>query len=141
MILSTDISYKHVAWLLLILFCGSLLRFYALGGKGLWWDEFQTLQISAGPCTHHGSTTVHSPLAVLQAVKASGQRPLYFMLLNIWMRVFGTSEAGIRSLSALLGIAAIWFMYQVTNELLNESIGLISLLILGLAPFHVYYSQ
>src|SRR5262249_6291138 len=62
-------------------------------------------------------------------------------LLNIWMRVFGTSEAGIRSLSALLGIAALWFMYQVTNELLNESTGLISLLILGLAPFHVYYSQ
>jgi uncharacterized membrane protein len=125
----------------LILVIGAVLRFYDIGQKSLWRDEFYSLQASAGHVDRNSNHVRYSPLGVIPALGKDTDVPLYFMLLNLWIRVFGNSEVALRSLSAIFGIGAIFLIYLVARALLHERVGLISALILMLAPAQVYYAQ
>jgi uncharacterized membrane protein len=54
----------------------------------------------------------------------------------IWAGAFGSEEAAIRSLSALLGALAIPFAVLLGTRLFGRAGGLIAGLPLGLNPFH-----
>lgn len=128
-------------WLTIILIVGALVRFHGIGQKSLWYDEFDSLHIATGQIERNSNMVKYSPLGVLPVLQNDVDVPLFYMLLNLWIRVFSNSEAALRSLPALFGIATIWLIYRVATTLLNQSIGLISALILALSPFHVYYAQ
>lgn len=116
-----------VLLLLLILALGSFLRIYDLGAESLWLDEACSIQESA--------------MSIKGIAEHSNQPPLYFIILNFWINLFGTSEVALRSLSAIFGIISILLIYQVGSTLFNSRVGLISGLLSAISSYHIYYSQ
>jgi mannosyltransferase len=120
-------SRQVVLLLLLILALGSFLRIYDLGAESIWLDEAWSIQESA--------------MSIQGIAQNSNQPPLYFLILNFWINLFGTSEVALRSLSAIFGIISILFIYQVGSTLFNRRVGLISGLLSAISYYHIYYSQ
>ena len=91
-------------WLILtvagILAIGIALRFFAR--SDLWADEVLSVNIA------------QLPIADLEgALRQDGAPPLYYALLHFWMRVFGTGNEAVRSLSGVFGVLALvpaWFV-------------------------------
>jgi hypothetical protein len=70
-----------------------------------------------------------------------GSPPLYFLLLDGWRRLFGGSEAGIRSLSALIGTATIPLAYVIGRRLATPRAGLVAAALVAFNPLLVWFSQ
>lgn len=67
--------------------------------------------------------------------------PLHYLLLKVWISVFGASEVSARSLSVLFGVATIWVVFLIGRRLFTREIGLIAAVFMATAPLHIYYSQ
>lgn len=79
---------------------------------------------------------------MLSAVKSSESNPpLYYVLAWAWAKLFGTGEAGLRSLSALFGIATIPVVYLIGRQLASVRAGLIGAAIVAVNPMLIWYSQ
>lgn len=111
---------------------GGFLRFYQIGGKGLWLDEAFSIWMGRQP--------VGEMLGWL--VNIDQHPPLYYTLLHFWM-ILGDSAATARSLSALFGAFTIPVIYLLGRRLSDgdEKTGLLAALILALSPFHVRFAQ
>ena len=72
--------------------------FAGLTTSGWWTDELFTLFV----VDHHGG-----PAEVLRRSLTDTQPPGYYLLLHGWSRIVGVGEAGLRSLSAILAVAAV----------------------------------
>jgi mannosyltransferase len=119
-------------WLLAaIVLGGAALRFPTLGEQSFWLDEATTWQIVAHGLGH----VLH------QVPQTESTPPLYYVLLWAWSRVFGLSEAGLRSLSAVFGTATIVVMWAIGRRLVSERVGLVAALLTAANPFLVWYSQ
>jgi mannosyltransferase len=110
---------------------GATIRFATIASQSYWVDE---------------ATTVHemhlSFGAMLHAVRVDETTPpLYFAVAWLWAKVFGTGEAGLRSLSALLGTAVIPLAYLCGRELVSRGAGLVAAALAALSPFMIWYSQ
>ena len=120
------------AWLLAgVVAVGAWLRFATLGAQSYWFDEAQAaheLHLSLG--SMFSSMVVHET-----------NPPLYFVLGWLWARPFGTSEVGLRSLSALIGTAVIPIAYLCGRELVSRRAGLVAAALVALSPFMIWYSQ
>ncbi len=118
----------HAGLLLAIILCISLfLRFYDLGTESIWLDEAESIKESA--------------LSIQEIADHSNQPPLYFLLLRGWIHLFGTSEAAIRSLSALFGVLAVLLVFLGGKALLGQRAGLIGAFLASFAFFPIAYSQ
>src|SRR5260221_431406 len=67
--------------------------------------------------------------------------PLYYCLAWVWAKAFGTSEAGLRSLSALIGTATIPLAYAIGRRAAGRLPGLIAAALCAFNPLLVWYSQ
>lgn len=67
--------------------------------------------------------------------------PVFFVVSWLWAAVFGDSEAGIRSLSAVCGVATVPVLYLAARDLLNRRAGLIVAWLAAVNPLLVWYSQ
>jgi len=118
-------------WLGLVLAAGAVLRFATLDGQSLWYDEAITarlLQLDLG--------------GLLRAIPDSESTPpLYYLLAWLWTHVFGTGEAGIRSLSALLGTATIAVVWALGRRLGGARAGLTAAALAAVNPMLVWFSQ
>lgn len=112
------------------LFAG-FLRFRLLAKEGVWLDEAFSVwmaRLSPGELFHWIARIDQHP-------------PLYYLLLHAWMTL-GEDETAIRSLSALLGTAAIPVIYWTARTLFSSPIAaLAAAVLLAVSPFHVHYSQ
>ena len=110
---------------------GGALRFATLGQQSLDEDETVTVWL------------VHLPLPKLLATipRAESTPPLYYLIAWPWSRVFGSGAIGLRSLSAVIGVAAIWACYLAARALLNRRAGVIAALLAALSPALIWYSQ
>ncbi len=116
--------------LLLILLLAAALRFFRIGSQSLWADEGNSAAMAG------------RPLAEIAARAAADiHPPLYYWLLHFWVRLFGDSEAALRSLSAVWGILLVWLVYQIGSRLFDRRTGLIAALLAAVNPFLIYYSQ
>ena len=66
---------------------------------------------------------------------------LYYVLLKIWVRVFGDSEFAVRSLSAIFAVAGVIMTYAVGVRLFNIPTGLTASFILAVNAFFIEYAQ
>jgi mannosyltransferase len=110
---------------------GAGLRFATIASQSYWLDE---------------STTVHelhlSFGALLHAIRVNETTPpLYFALAWVWAKLFGTGEAGLRSLSAIAGVATIPLAYLCGRELVSRRSGLVAAALVTISPFMIWYSQ
>jgi hypothetical protein len=110
---------------------GAALRFTRLGHQGYWFDEGNTVLL------------VHlSPGGMLGLIPhTESTPPLYYCLAWVWARVFGFGEVGLRSLSALAGVATIPVAYGAARKLVSERVGVIAAALTACNPFLIWYSQ
>lgn len=108
---------------------GAALRLYGLGRESFWLDEMISLQIARGG------------LAMVASEAAVGREPLYYSLLIAWRAWLGESEAAIRSLSAVAGIAAIPLQYLMVRQIAGARVGAASAFLLAILPTQIYYAQ
>jgi mannosyltransferase len=109
----------------------AIIRVPTLAEQSFWLDEGYTerlMRMSFGSMLHTIPRTESTP-------------PLYYALAWIWTHVFTTSEFGLRSLSALAGIATIPVAYRAADRLSGRRAGLVTGLLLAVSPLMVWFSQ
>lgn len=116
--------------LFLVLAIAAGVRFYELGSQSLWADEGNSAALAS------------RSLARIAGDAANDiHPPLYYWLLHLWTGLFGDSEAGLRSLSAALGVLLVLAIAELGRRVFNNVTGLVAGLVAAMAPFQVYYSQ
>jgi uncharacterized membrane protein len=108
---------------------GAMLRLHEIGEESLWNDEFASME----------DALALGPDVLLEQLGYA--RPLYYLLLRPWIEVVGTTETGMRLLSAILGIAAIPAIYYLGVELYDGRSAFFAALFLTFSRFHVRWSQ
>jgi 4-amino-4-deoxy-L-arabinose transferase-like glycosyltransferase len=110
----------------------AVIRFWGIGERALWLDEANTVLIAG-----------KGPAGVVDALARDGNPPLFYWLLHVWMKLFGSSEAAVRSLPAVFGILGVLAVYLAARTLFpgRPRIATIAGAIALLSPLHVYYSQ
>src|SRR6476469_10551511 len=88
---------------------------------GFWIDE----GISVGIAHHHWTS-------IPQLLRQDGSPPLYYLLLGLWIRVFGDSERATHTLSLLFGLACIPLAYAAARSLFDRRTGLVCALLAAL---------
>jgi mannosyltransferase len=131
--LSLTPSRGGVVWILAFLVAlGAAMRFASLGEQSFHHDEVITAaRVIPGSFSE-----------MLRAVRHSESNPpLYYALAWGWAKAFGTSEFGLRSLSALFGLATVPIAYGIGAELSNRRAGLIAAALVAVNPMLIWYSQ
>jgi mannosyltransferase len=110
---------------------GAAIRFATLGEQSFWLDEAVTgrlMRLGFG--------------SMLRAIpRSESTPPLYYVVAWLWTRVFGVSEVGLRSLSALLGTVTIPLLYAAGSRLFDRRTGLVAATLGTFAPLLIWYSQ
>ena len=110
---------------------GAALRFATLSVQSFWLDEAVTHQL-----------VTKSLGGMLDAIPHSESTPpLYYVVAWLWVRVFGAGEAGLRSLSALLGTATIVVLALIARRLAGERAALAAAALAATNPLLIWYSQ
>lgn len=110
---------------------GALLRFTTLGSQSYWSDEASVV--------HQANMSFSGMFS--SAVSNEANPPLYFVITWVWVRLFGSDEVGLRSLSALAGTAVIPIAYLCGRELVSKRAGMVAALLAAVSPFMIWYSQ
>src|SRR3954452_2460761 len=107
------------------------LRFWDLGAQSYWYDEAITVDLVHGSFGHM--------LAGVHDHEATP--PLYFALAWLWAHIFGDSETGLRSLSAVVGVLTVPVAYLVGREVAGRRTAVIVAAFAALSPALIWYSQ
>lgn len=118
--------------MLAVVILGAVVRFSTLGVQSFWADEATTYGIVA----HHGLGHVLSTVPGSESTP-----PLYYILLWLWSQLFGVSEIGLRSLSALIGTLTVPLMWLLGRKLVSARVGLVAALVTAVNPLLFWYSQ
>jgi uncharacterized membrane protein len=109
------------------------LRSYHLGQLSFWHDEVVTMRLAR----------TASPSALLERLSRidATRAPLHPLLLQIWVRIFGTSEASGRSLSVLCGVASVVLIFHLGRQLFSSRVGLWAAWLAAFSPALVVYAR
>ncbi|HET9185473.1 MAG TPA: glycosyltransferase family 39 protein [Solirubrobacterales bacterium] len=110
----------------------TVLRFATLGAQSYHHDEI----VTASRVLRDGFG--HAMDAVWFSESAP---PLYYALAWVWTQVAGTGEWGLRTLSALAGVAVVPVAYLVGLELRGRRAGLVAAALVAVNPMLLWYSQ
>jgi mannosyltransferase len=105
---------------------GVVLRFWT--HSDMWLDEALTVNISRLPLSQ-----LHA------ALMRDGAPPLYYLLLHFWMKVFGSSNLGARSLSGVISVATIPCVWLAGKRLGGRMSALTVTVLVSTSPFAIYY--
>jgi len=110
----------------------AVLRFATLGLQAYHHDEIVTAsRVLRGSFWH-----------AMDAVGFSESAPpLYYALAWFWTQATGTGEFGLRSLSAVAGVATVPAAYLVGRELRERRTGLVAAALVAVNPMLLWYSQ
>ena len=121
---------KRPTSILLLLLLAAFLRSYQLAGQSLWSDEGNSLALAR-----------RGFVEIAQRTAFDIHPPLYYWLLKVWIALWGESEIGLRSLSVGLGVGLVGLIYLLGIELFNHRVALLAVLLAGVSPLQIYYSQ
>jgi mannosyltransferase len=99
-------------------------------GIGFWIDEGLSVGIADRPLTD-----------IPGVLHQDGSPPLYYMLLHLWMGVFGSSEAAARALSLAFAAAAVPVSWWAARALFGERAGWMAAVLAATNPFLTQYAQ
>ena len=115
--------------LALVALGAGILRFVGLARESIWLDEATSIIIARMNWS-----------SVVAWAAGDIHPPLYYLALHLWLGL-GDSEFSVRALSALFGALTVVIVYALGRELFSPRVGLLSALLLGLSPLHIWYSQ
>ena len=116
--------------LTIILVLSAGLRFYDLGARDIWIDEANGVLIAQQP-----------PAELIAGLRLDSNPPLYYLLLKAWMAVCGDSEAAVRGLSAVCGLALVGAVALIGRRMASAEVGLLAAALLACSPIQIVYSQ
>jgi hypothetical protein len=99
-------------------------------GAAFWIDEGLTVGISSHPL-----------LDIPGVLRQDGSPPLYYMVLHVWMELFGTSEPWTHALSVLFGVLCVPAGLWAGWTLFGRRVGLYTAALCALNPFITAYAQ
>ena len=128
-------STPNTTWFIVVLIAalliGGYFRFWGLSDRDFWFDESCTFIY-----VHH----LFDWPADSNLLKESTNLPYYF-LLHGWIFLFGDSEAGFRSFSALAALLTIPVLGLVARKLRGDLTGMVCMVLVALNPIHIYYAH
>lgn len=127
-----QLTYTKITLLLFIIIClGAFLRMYGLNKQSIWYDEAVSIRIAS-----FDAGKIFSGEA-----KDLGNPPFYTLILHYWIKLFGNTEAAVRSLSAVFGAIAIYFIFKISLLIFDTRTSLLTAFIAAISPLQVYFSQ
>ena len=99
-------------------------------GVGFWIDEGLSVGISDRPL-----------LDIPDALRLDGSPPLYYMLLHVWMKVAGTSEEAVRTLSVACALLMVPIAWWAARGLWGTRAGWMGAVLVATNPFLTQYAQ
>jgi mannosyltransferase len=112
---------------------GALLRFYKLGEWSFWYDEIYTINRAL----FHFS----DPISLITNLPKTLWLPISLIATNGFLQFFGVSEWSARLASAIIGTLSIPIFYLAARKFLGTGVALITVLLLTVSPWHIYWSQ
>src|SRR5262245_56395992 len=113
-----------------VLLVALVARLVGLTSESLWFDEGHSLLVAH-----------MAPAEAVASLARDVHPPLYFLALGGWVRVFGDSDAALRSLSVLFGMVAVAATMALGRRLGGARAGMVSGLLAAVSPFLVAASQ
>jgi hypothetical protein len=95
----------------------------------LWLDEALSVNIARLPLGEIG-----------EALRHDGHPPLYYWMLHGWIELFGSSDAAVRSLSGLFGVALIPLVWVAGNRIAGRREAWAAVVVLAVNPFAIRYA-
>ena len=109
---------------------GAALRFYGLNGMGLWLDESNSVIIASEDFP-----------GLIDRLRLDSSPAAYYVLLHLWMRVAGTGELAVKSLSAIFGTLLVPATYWLGREADSRRTGFGGAVLITFAPLAIYYAR
>lgn len=78
---------------------------------------------------------------LITLLKINVHMPLYYLLLNPWLHLFGNDAIGLRSFSAFFSALMIVPVYWLGLAMAGKRAGYLAALVTALVPFQIYYGQ
>jgi hypothetical protein len=123
-------QWARVGGFLLVLLAVSLIvRTLYLNGE-FWMDEGIAVGIAGHPLS-----------AIPGVLRHDGSPPLYYMLLHLWMSLFGNSEAATHALSLLFGTLCVPVGMWGAWSLFGKRAGMMAAVLFAFSAFITQYSQ
>jgi 4-amino-4-deoxy-L-arabinose transferase-like glycosyltransferase len=116
-----------------ILLLASFLRIYHLGFQSAWLDEIHTLK-EADP--NLSLSEFHNIIMMREGIPH-----FYFLTIRFFAEIFGHSIYLARLVSAVAGIASVYYIFLIGKKLLDKRTGYIAALLLTVNLFHIEFSQ
>jgi uncharacterized membrane protein len=126
--------WMQYVWLAVITLFAAALRFYRLGEWSFWIDEIFTINHAM---SHFSSTDV----ILMNIPPARNWMPISVMLNAQVLKLGGINEWSARLTPAIIGILTIPILYFPTRKTFGPRIALISILLLAVSPWHLFWSQ
>lgn len=116
--------------LILLLLIGGTIRFIGIGRESIWLDEAITVRQSV--------MDMETSIGLL---KEDTHFPLYGIMINIWVHLFGASETAIRVPSLIFDLISIYAVYLIGRKLFSQKTGMVAAVLLAFSTTSIYYSQ
>lgn len=126
--------WMQYVWLVLITLLAAALRFYRLGEWSFWIDEIFTINHAVS----HFSTT---ELLLKNIPPSRNWLPLSVILNAQVLKLDGINEWSARLVPAIIGIFTIAVLYFPARKIFGPRVALISVLLLAVSPWHLFWSQ
>jgi hypothetical protein len=110
----------------LVLVAGLVLRFCTT--SDLWLDEALTVNIAKLP--------IHE---IPSYLRRDGAPPLFYVLLHLWMEVFGSSDGAVRALPGVFGVATLPLVWLAGRRLGGRTAAWGATLLVASSPFAIRY--
>ena len=144
--------------------CAVILRIINLGSREFWYDEVLSLLLSTGqkgqyqnpqdipviladytrllniPVGNSFSDILTTFEAFLKGLVAEPHPFLFFLEQHFWLRIWGNSEAAMRSIIVLFSLGSMGCAYGLGRRLLGFQGGLLFAALLGLNPYYLFHS-
>jgi uncharacterized membrane protein len=118
-------------WLLALTAAALALRMVFLTAKALWFDETVSVFIASHP--------VERILPLLAA--NDPHPPLHYLVLHVWVALFGDGERAVRSLGVLIGTAVVPAVWLFGRRLVGGVAALVAAGLVMVAPSQIAASQ
>ena len=159
------ISTKTINLILLVaIACAVILRIINLGSREFWYDEVLSLLLSTGqksqyqtpkdvpvilanytqlltlPLENNFSDFLVTLEKFLKGIVAEPHPFLFFLEQHFWLRLWGNSEAAMRSIIVVFSLGSLGCAYGLGRRLLGNQGGLLFAALLGLDPYYLFHS-
>ena len=112
-----------------VLAIGVALVFRFVTSSDLWFDEALSVNIARLPFSELGD-----------ALRQDGAPPLYYVLLHLWIDVFGSGDGAVRALSGVFSVAALPLAYFAGRRVGGRTAALGAVLILASSPYAIRFA-